>query len=299
MSARSHFRMSATIAIVAFAVIAGAVPSSADPAPNAGTFASPITFDGHLAMVNGVMVDGKGPYSFILDTGASGSARVSERLAKDLNLSVVDHVQGRGLGPDTLSLPVVQASISVGGLHFDDVRAAVHDISTRSGTVVDGVLGFDLFKDYLLTIDYPAGTISIAPGKLTPGESGVTAMTMEHGIPHVSGQIAGSPVSLAIDTGSGGGFGLSMAYESQLPFVARPKQVGQAVGAGGTVNVDAGQVNGDFIFGDQALHDPVVEFLPIPDDGILGYRLLQNYAVTFDQADQLVRFVAKPSTSPQ
>src|SRR5689334_2902203 len=101
MSLLNRFRMAATIAVVAFAVVAGAAPSSAAPAANAGSFASPIAFDGHLVVVNGVMVDGKGPYSFILDTGASGSARVSERLAKDLNLSVVDHVQGKGLGPDT------------------------------------------------------------------------------------------------------------------------------------------------------------------------------------------------------
>jgi hypothetical protein len=263
------------------------------PSPS---FQAPIGFAGHLIVLD-VMVNGKGPYKFGLDTGASGGARVSQQVAKDLDLPVVGQAEGIGLGPNKLSLPLVKASLTLGPIHFDDIQAAVHDIPTSSGQPVDGVLGFDLFKDYLLTIDYPNGTVSVAPGRLYSNERGVLVMMSPLGIPQIGGTIAGNSIIIDIDSGSNGGFGLMKQYESELKFVSAPKPIGQAVGAGGTVDVDAGTVDGDLAFGDQTLHDPVVSFLPLPGVANLGSRVLSNYAITFDQANGLVRFVAKASGS--
>lgn len=284
----------AAIAAAALVLALGVAPLNASAAPSA-SFQAPIAYAGHLIVVD-VMVDGKGPYRLALDTGASG-ARVSQQVAKDLDLPVVGQAEGVGLGPEKLSLPLVKASLALGPIRFDDVQAAVHDLPGASGQQVDGVLGFDLFKDYLLTIDYPDGTISVAPGRLYSNERGALAMMTPFGIPEIGGTIVGEQVIIDIDTGSSGGFGLMKDYESKLKFVSDPKPIGQATGAGGSVDVDAGTVDGDLAFGDQTLHDPDVAFLPLPGVANLGYRVLSHYAITFDQADGLVRFVAKaPAT---
>lgn len=269
-------------------------------AATSGSFQAPIAYAGHLIELD-VMVNGKGPYKFALDTGASG-ARVSQQVAKDLALPIVGQAEGVGLGPEKLNLPLVKVSLALGTIHFDDVQAAVHDLPGTSGQGVDGVLGFDLFKDYLLTIDYPDGTISVAPGRLYNNERGTLPMMTPFGIPQIGGTIADDSIIIDIDSGSSGGFGLMRDYESQLKFVSAPKPIGQATGAGGTVAVDAGTVDGDVSFGDQTLHNPVVSFLPLPGVANMGYRVLSNYAITFDQADDLVRFVAKgpaPAASAQ
>ena len=287
-------RITAAYTVAAITLAAGIAPLSASAASSV-SFQAPIAYAGHLITV-GVMVNGKGPYKFALDTGASG-ARVSQQVAKDLNLPVVGQAEGVGLGPNKLNLPLVKASLALGSIHFDDVQAAVHDLPGTSGGQVDGVLGFDLFKDYLLTIDYPDGTISVAPGRLYSNDRGTLPMMTPFGIPQIGGTIAGDSIIIDIDSGSSGGFGLMRDYESQLKFVSTPKPIGQATGAGGTVDVDAGTIDGDLAFGDQTLHDPVVAFLPLPGVANMGYRVLSNYAITFDQANGLVRFIAKGSSS--
>lgn len=279
------------VAVGAVAIAASVAPLNANAAPSE-SYQAPIAYAGHLVVLD-VMVNGKGPYKFALDTGASG-ARVSQQVAKDLDLPVVGQAEGVGLGPDKLQLPVVKASLALGTIHFDDVQAAVHDLPGDFGQQVDGVLGFDLFKDYLLTIDYPDGTISVAPGRLYSNDRGTLAMMTPFGIPQIGGTIAGESIIIDIDSGSSGGFGLISDYESKLKFVGDPKPVGQATGAGGTVPVDAGTVNGDLAFGDQTLHDPEVSFLPLPGVANMGYRVLSNYAITFDQQNGLVQFIAKP-----
>ena len=294
LSTSQRVRTLSTAAAAAIAVVVCAAPMSANAAPS-GSFQAPIAYAGHLIVLD-VMVDGKGPYKFALDTGASG-ARISQQVAKDLALPVVGQAEGIGLGPEKISLPLVKASLAHGTIQFDDVQAAVHDLPGSSGAQVDGVLGFDLFKDYLLTIDYPDGTISVAPGRLYSNERGALAMMTPFGIPQIGGTIDGASIIIDIDSGSSGGFGLMPDYESKLRFVSSPKPIGQATGAGGTVSVDAGTVDGDIAFGDQTVHDPDVSFLPLPGVANMGYRVLSNYAITFDQANGLVRFIPKPQHS--
>ena len=54
----------------------------------------------------------------------------------------------------------------IGEAYFDDVPAVVYDFSEFSahvGLKIDGIIGFPLFRDTLLTLDYPAAQLEIAP----------------------------------------------------------------------------------------------------------------------------------------
>jgi len=56
--------------------------------------------------------------------------------------------------------------LQLGEAHFQRVPAGIYDFSDLSahlGVTIDGVIGFPLFRDTLLTLDYPAGLLEIAP----------------------------------------------------------------------------------------------------------------------------------------
>jgi predicted aspartyl protease len=103
-------------------------------------------------------IDGRGPYRFLLDTGASASV-ISPRLAAELGLrgSPAEAVGVMGdLPAQVVTLPTLRAA----GHTRRDAPAAVIDIfdftSQAAGAAVDGILGYSFLKEFLVEIDYPA-----------------------------------------------------------------------------------------------------------------------------------------------
>src|SRR4029079_16628896 len=73
-------------------------------------------------------------------------------------------------GLNARTVPVVSVdTVEIGGARFEDLRGSVRD-STEGlpGETVDGILGFGLFGDCLLTLDYPGERVRLARGE-TPG----------------------------------------------------------------------------------------------------------------------------------
>lgn len=120
-----------------------------------------------------VRLDGQGPYRFALDTGAAGGGRISRALATKLDLKVVGQaIAGDPSGKNTERIDIVSAgALAIGDATFSGVKLSVRDLPVapgRSEPELDGVLGFGLFKDYLLTLDYPARRVRI--GELPPAD---------------------------------------------------------------------------------------------------------------------------------
>jgi hypothetical protein len=116
----------------------------------------PMLFRGPEPAVE-VMVNGRGPFLFAIDTGGTDKARVYSSLLHLLGLPVsgTDHV-GDGSGRSTRRVGTVRLdSVSVGALEFRRVKASTRDFNTLGLLHIDGILTFDLFRDFLLTLDYP------------------------------------------------------------------------------------------------------------------------------------------------
>ncbi|HEY0614489.1 MAG TPA: retropepsin-like aspartic protease [Candidatus Elarobacter sp.] len=104
-----------------------------------------------------VRVNGRGPYTFFIDTGATVTI-VNTALARRLRLeSLPASVQGIGAGGN-FSTRASVASIDVGGVREDRVLVATYDLSQINAAVgpLDGGLGYNFLKHYRVTIDYPA-----------------------------------------------------------------------------------------------------------------------------------------------
>jgi predicted aspartyl protease len=114
-----------------------------------------------------VKINGKGPFTFFLDTGA-GATLLTPKVAKSLGLKL----ERRGdaafaLGEKSeLSLGRV-ASISIGDTSIKDFEIAVLDIDNISkgvGRQLDGIIGYTFLKGFRITIDYPKQTVLFEPG---------------------------------------------------------------------------------------------------------------------------------------
>jgi predicted aspartyl protease len=127
-------------------------PSSADASCVATKLA---TTDLPLVLVQ-VRVNGKGPYTFFVDTGATLTV-VGAPLARTLHLPKLDApVRGLGAG-GRFSARASYATISLGEVRQDRVVVGIVDLAQIRSAVgpVDGVIGYNFLKPYRVVFDYP------------------------------------------------------------------------------------------------------------------------------------------------
>src|SRR5260370_2568360 len=103
-----------------------------------------------------VHVNNRGPFDFILDTGA-GTSLLSSELAKQLEIKVIGSKEGQSAaGKFSVSLAKVD-SLAVGETKLDDVDVGIVDlvqIGKTIGPKIDGDLISNFLKHFLITIAY-------------------------------------------------------------------------------------------------------------------------------------------------
>jgi predicted aspartyl protease len=246
-----------------------------------------------------VMIDGKGPFKFLVDSGA-GSTVINSDLAEELGLKVVGATAiGDPINPEAIQAKIVAVpSLEIGGAKFEDFQAASwnhQDILKGKGDDLPrGVIGFPTFADVLLTFDYVDGKLRIANGEL-PKADGKTVLAYEApmGIPELTLKIGGVDVATHLDTGSGGFLSVPKKYQDQLKFAGPLEEVGRAR----TVNTEM-ILKGAELAGNAAIGQFVYEkpFVLVSDElpmGNLGSRALAPFAITFDQHAKSVQFQQK------
>jgi CubicO group peptidase (beta-lactamase class C family) len=253
----------------------------------------PMTIAGHLPAIE-IMVNGKGPYRFGIDTGGQGALRVDDDLARELGMPEVGEVWGGDpSGQNRIRMRLVGVdSISIGGASF----AAMHSATRAYGEPghkhdVDGILGFGLFDGYTVTFDYPAGRLRIEPKELPPsnGED-VIPYTDADGIPSIDIAVDSLRMSAHVDAGSMGGFILPERLLSKLPLGAEPEVIGRARTVSNTFEIKGAPLRGTLRIGGIEFVDPKLEFQPIMPDANVGSRILRDFRVSFDTRNKRVRF---------
>src|SRR6266700_2660322 len=103
-----------------------------------------------------VRVNDRGPFDFILDTGA-GTSLLSSELAKQLETKVIGSKEGQSAGGKvSVSLAKVD-SLAVGETKLEDVDVGIVDLSQIAKTIgapIDGDLGYNFLNRFQITIDY-------------------------------------------------------------------------------------------------------------------------------------------------
>jgi predicted aspartyl protease len=149
-----------------------------------------------------VMIDGKGPYRLVLDTGASRSA-VNAAVAGELGIPLdesprlmLQGVTGR------LAVPSIRVgSLSVGDLTLSPVTLP---IVTDALGGAEGVLGIEGLGDKRIYIDFLHDAITITRSRKQRAEEGFLTIPMLRsrlGLLEIEMRVGGIPVTGIIDTG--------------------------------------------------------------------------------------------------
>lgn len=147
---------------MAMALPGTAQVQDADPeeAAEEVVYVAPTTFDRIGRVTTPVLINGEGPFTFLVDTGASGSAlsrRLVESLAEAPRAGEMLRVRGMTGSEDTATVHI--DSLQVGDLLLEDQQFPV--ISQRILAGADGILGVDGFEDMCLLVRFDSGEVAL------------------------------------------------------------------------------------------------------------------------------------------
>jgi hypothetical protein len=237
-----------------------------------------------------VTVNGKGPFRFIVDTGTGGDAIITPELAARLDLPLAGEVRlndPTGRGGQTAPLRRID-NLRVAGLDFYAIKAIEHEIPTGDGAP-QGLLGFTLFRELLLTLDYLNGRIVLSDGELEPdGEKSVHSFRMPEGVPIARLVIGDREVEAQIDSG-GAGLSLPERLIPQLKLAEDPTVLGKGQSLSTRFQIKVAKLANDVRLGEITFDRPWVEINPAFPLANIGSCPMQHFTITFDQENHLVR----------
>jgi len=245
-----------------------------------------------------VQVNDRGPFDFILDTGA-GTSLLSTEVAKELDIKVIGLKEGQSAGGEvSVSLAKVD-SLTVAETKLEDVDVGIVDLGHIAKTIgarIDGDLGYNFLKHFRVTIDYldsllrledPKGLDSFACGTMTetPIRLANPAKPLILVEIHANGR---GPFQFAIDTGTST---TVIAPELAQVLGVQTSPVGAGATGGAPVDFFAGSLQSFQLGGARIDNMAVVvaDFFTMLNsaigaklDGIVGYNFLRNYKVVID-----------------
>ncbi len=179
-------------------------PPTAPTVPEDPTlFASPTTRDHIGRIVVPVKINGRGPFRFIVDTGASDST-VSPQLAQTLGLQptqdaiLLDGITGSSRVP-SVHIDMLQA----GDLTFKSLRLPVVWAPVMAGA--DGILGIAGLKAERIIVDFKRNRVSIARARDVVPPAGfvrIPAHRLENGLIMINADVGWVRARAIIDTGA-------------------------------------------------------------------------------------------------
>jgi hypothetical protein len=118
---------------------------------------------GAFLIVVPVRINGQGPFTFGFDTGGAHTS-ISTQLAERLDLNMADAGESFGFGSAVQLQEARLLSLELGALVLRNAKVAVADFSpftARLGESIDGILAYDFFGCFVVTIDYPKRVLRI------------------------------------------------------------------------------------------------------------------------------------------
>lgn len=248
-------------------------------------------WDGDLPIVD-TYIDGHGPFRFLLDTGAETTI-VSPACAEAAGLrteAAALNISSAGAARDRATRTAVLDDLRLGDARFSGVPAIVLEAGSR----IDGVLGFPLFADLLLTLDGPGGRLLLTEGELVDGDGSLPLAADDDQAlpsPRVFGRIGGERARILIDSGFDGFLFLSGGTPESIDMAFVPDQNSEASAetGDGRRTVYLGRLDEVVEVGSHR-YEGVPTVVAMGPGTILGGAFLRGLVTTFDQRSRRVRF---------
>ena len=255
-------------------------------------------------------VNGKGPFTFIFDTG--GNNVVTPPLAKELGLKIEGNLPTTGAGEGVMEGGFTHIDqLDVGGASLKSQLFVVFPLDTLAnieGVPLPGMVGYEVFRRFVTRVDYGAHILTlIDPKRFDPKDAGTPVkFTFNGHVPEVTGTFEGLPAKFDIDTGARSELTLTKPFAEKNGLRAsHPRGVdavdGWGVGGPSTGYVTRGKA---MTLGSVAVDNIVVTmanqtkgaFSGSDYSGNVGGGILKRFVVTFDYGNQTMYL--KPLLGP-
>ncbi|MGY0557296.1 MULTISPECIES: aspartyl protease family protein [unclassified Lysobacter] len=285
--------MSTLLAAVFVATAATPVPTVLDdacaladvPSSDALVHVPFETVDGRIYVQ--ARVNGRGPFRFAVDTGASGMARADASLVTLLGLSM----HGETTTSDGVKSANVETthldSLELGGVVRRDLEVIARDYNSRNApdAVFSGIIAREFFSDGLLVIDYPRKTLTFSRA-LRLSASGNNTLGYERAF-RIPVSIGALQTVGHLDTGANISFVLPQALYEKV--AAGPlEQAGRAQLTNGQIETQRATVHGPFRIGEVSVSDVEVRVSAQFPELLVGAHALQDAVVLIDQRSKTV-----------
>lgn len=269
-----------------------------------------ITFDfksSNNLIIIPVAINNSDTLNFILDTGVRYPIITELPFVNKLNLNYLQPINVKGLG-DGEQLTAYRSgnnTINLNGLvaYDQEIHMVINEnfqISHILGMPVHGLIGFNLFKDYVVKIDYAEHKITLIKPEYfeykTRERDIVLPLSFEQGKPFVTTSIVTDknedvPVKLLVDTGASDAIWLSTNSDSRISLPENHIETFLGRGLSGDLYGKKGRIGAIWV-GPLVLYEPIVAF---PDNelvdqligkndrnGTLGAEILRRFYITMD-----------------
>lgn len=254
-----------------------------------------------------VSINGSDTMNFILDTGVRDPIITELTLVEELNLNYMKSIELRGLGnePTTQAYQSGDNVIKLPGLTAKHQKINVildenFQISQILGMPVHGLIGFNLFKQFVIKVNYSNETITLSKPvffEYKPRKNDIVLpISWEKNKPIVNAEIVQNggeivPVKLLVDTGASDALWLSTQTDSLIKLPEKTVFAFLGTGLGGDLFGHKGRIEGLWL-GGSTLSTPIVSYpesayisqLAFSEkrNGSIGGEVLRRYLVIFD-----------------
>ncbi|HCY41622.1 MAG TPA: hypothetical protein DHV48_09755 [Prolixibacteraceae bacterium] len=266
-----------------------------------------------------VAINNSDTLNFILDTGVRYPIITELPFVNKLNLNFLQPINLKGLGEGEQLTAYRSGNnvININGMvaYDQEIHMVINEnfqISHILGIPVHGLIGFNLFKDYVVKIDYTDHRITLTkPEFFTYREKQrdiVLPLILEQNKPFVRTSIVTDknedvPVKLLVDTGASDALWLSSKSDNRITLPENNIETFLGRGLSGDLYGKKGRIGAIWV-GPLVLYEPIVAF---PDDelvdqligkndrnGTLGAEILRRFYVTLDYPNN--RLILTPNS---
>jgi len=282
-----------------------------------------VTFDfksSNNLIIIPVAINNSDTLNFILDTGVRYPIITELPFVNKLNLNYLQPINVKGLG-DGEQLTAYRSgnnTINLNGLvaYDQEIHMVINEnfqISHILGMPVHGLIGFNLFKDYVVKIDYAEHKITLIKPEFFEYKARekdiVLPLSFEQGKPFVTTSIVTDkndevPVKLLVDTGASDAIWLSTNSDSRISLPENHIETFLGRGLSGDLYGKKGRIGAIWV-GPLVLYEPIVAF---PDNelvdeligkndrnGTLGAEILRRFYITMDYPGK--RLILRPNAN--
>jgi PDZ domain/Aspartyl protease len=264
-----------------------------------------------------IQVNNSRPLSFIFDTGDKVGVIDIDR-ARELRLKLERQIRVGGAGAQTLTGATVQdARWSLVGLeNFSQAISfamPLENIAARFGHEIDGIVGSDFIKQFVVEVDYEARLLRLhdkSKFKYSGAGETIPIELNQHDFPTLEAEVTplgARPIRarFVLDLGSGGALALHSPFVAEHQLLDAKNRTIRAIGVGGAGGRSNGRIGrvaelkiGSFKFTDPTTlfsEDKSGAFATSALAGNIGQRIASRFKLFLDYDNR--RIIFEPTKS--